>query len=100
MSVILPGRSSGKKRIQGLVQFANTVIKIQNTIGFKVSARGWAYLLEQAGAITNRDMDPEWARKIQEQCRQQNVAFFFKQSSNLYPGQGRELDGQKWEAFP
>lgn len=30
---------------------------IQRTIDFKVSARGWAYLLEQAGAVTKAEFD-------------------------------------------
>jgi hypothetical protein len=57
MSIILPGRSTGKKRILALIEFAKTIAKISQTIGFKVSSRGWAYLLEQAGAITKAQFD-------------------------------------------
>lgn len=40
-----------KKQLQG---FADELIQISNRIGFKVSARGWCYLLEQSRVI-NKD---------------------------------------------
>ena len=47
-----------------------------------------------------RPMDPAWARSLRDQCAAAEVPFFFKQSSGLKPGQGRELDGRLYEAFP
>jgi protein gp37 len=47
-----------------------------------------------------RRMDHDWARAIRDQCRKQNVPFFFKQSAARYPKQGRELDGQIIQEFP
>ena len=47
-----------------------------------------------------RPMDHEWARAILRQCRDQEVAFFFKQSSGLHPGRGSELDGKTIQEFP
>jgi protein gp37 len=47
-----------------------------------------------------RPMDHAWARSILRQCREQHVAFFFKQSSGPYPGRGCELDGKTIQEFP
>lgn len=40
---------------------------------------------------TRRDMPHAWAREVLEQCREQDVAFFFKQSSGHRPDEGRQL---------
>lgn len=40
---------------------------------------------------TRRDMPHEWADEIRQQCRDQDVAYFFKQSSGQYPETGRRL---------
>jgi protein gp37 len=48
-----------------------------------------------------REMNPEWALDIRDQCREAGVAFNFKQWSGLHPHQlGRELDGRTWDEFP
>lgn len=39
----------------GLPEFAEYLQEIQNEIGFKVSSRGWCYILEQNGLITKDD---------------------------------------------
>lgn len=38
-----------------------------------------------------RDMDHTWARDLLDQCRQQDVAFYFKQSSGRKPDTGTRL---------
>ena len=47
-----------------------------------------------------RPMDLEWARDIQRQCAEAGVAYFFKQISARYPGQGRDALGRLYEEFP
>lgn len=48
-----------------------------------------------------RPMQIEWVREIREQCREQGVAFFFKQWGGIRPKSGgRELDGQEWNEMP
>jgi hypothetical protein len=44
----------GKKRIK---EFADVMLGIQGQIDFKVSARGWCYLMEQAGYINKSQFD-------------------------------------------
>jgi protein gp37 len=48
-----------------------------------------------------RPMDPEWVRRVRDECVRQDVAFFFKQWGGLRPKDGgRELDGREWNGFP
>jgi protein gp37 len=48
-----------------------------------------------------RLMKQEWVRKIRDQCRDNGVAFFFKQWGGPRPKSGgRELDGRQWSQFP
>jgi len=57
-----------------------------------LSAIDWAIVGGESGADhARREMDHAWARDIYRQCRQQDVAFFFKQSSARRPEQGTAL---------
>jgi protein gp37 len=48
-----------------------------------------------------REMKPEWVVQIRNQCRDQRVAFFFKQwGGRNKKATGRELDGKTWDAYP
>jgi protein gp37 len=47
-----------------------------------------------------RPMDPAWARQLRDKARAAGTAFFFKQSSDRYPGRGDQLDGLEWKQFP
>ena len=48
-----------------------------------------------------REMDPDWARELRDFCRNQEVAFFFKQWGGPRPkSNGRLLDGETWDGFP
>jgi protein gp37 len=56
----------------------------------------------------SRPMKPEWAINIQQQCEDQNVAFFFKQwgvwgadgQKRNKKANGRVLLGKEWNDFP
>jgi protein gp37 len=48
-----------------------------------------------------RPMEREWVRSIRDQCRDNRVAFFFKQWGGLRPKTGgRKLDRREWNQFP
>jgi protein gp37 len=48
-----------------------------------------------------RSLKKEWVKSIQEQCREANVAFFFKQWGGRTPkAGGRNLDGKIWDGMP
>ena len=48
-----------------------------------------------------RPIEIEWARDVREQCRAQNVPFFFKQWGGVNKKKtGRLLDGRTWDEMP
>ena len=47
-----------------------------------------------------RAMEAEWARSLSDQCREQRVAFFFKQWGGRTPkAGGNTLDGCQWQEY-
>lgn len=61
----LPGR--GKNRAGQIDTFVTEIENVQRQIGFKVSARGWCYQLEQFGLITKAEFDK--AENLINECR-------------------------------
>jgi len=60
---------------------------ISAQIGFKVSARGWGYLLEQAGFITKDQFDK--VEKVVNRCRREGIIpvdFVAEESSRAFAG--------------
>lgn len=48
-----------------------------------------------------RPMEEEWVLSIRDQCKEQNVAFFFKQWGGVQKHRhGRELENQTYDEFP
>lgn len=47
-----------------------------------------------------RPEDKAWARRMRVRCADLGIAFWHKQSSDRYPGQGVELDGQLIHEWP
>jgi protein gp37 len=48
-----------------------------------------------------RPMKPDWVREIRDQCKDQKVAFFFKQWGGTFKKRtGRVLDGRTWDELP
>lgn len=48
-----------------------------------------------------RPMDSDWVRSIRDQCKEQNVAFFFKQWGGVQKHRhGRTLDDQTYDEYP
>lgn len=57
-----------------------------------LSGYDWAIAGGESGSDdVRREMDHAWAREIYEQCREQDVSFFFKQSSGRQPETGTAL---------
>lgn len=55
-----------------------------------LSGIDWAIVGGESGS-GHRDMDHAWAREIYTQCQDQDVSFFFKQSSGQHPETGTRL---------
>jgi protein gp37 len=46
-------------------------------------------------------MAPQWVENIRAACKEQGVAFFFKQWGGAHKGRnGRLLDGRTWDEHP
>jgi protein gp37 len=68
----------------------------------KVNLRGisWAIVGGESGP-NYRPTREEWVREIQLQCKQQDVAFFFKQWGGPRPKSGgRTFAGKEWDEYP
>ncbi len=60
----------------------------------------WAIVGGESGPGA-RTMDCEWVEAIQAACRDQRVAFFFKQWGGTRKGKaGRFLNGRTWDEYP
>lgn len=69
------------------VQFAELMTSLSRKIGFKVSSRGWAYIMEQSGYI-NKDQFDKVANAIND-CRKEGhlpVDFVAEESSRAFTG--------------
>lgn len=65
-----------------------------------LSGISWAIVGGESGS-NYREIRAEWVREIRRQCKQQKVAFFFKQWGGRIPKSGgRELDGREWDEYP
>lgn len=48
-----------------------------------------------------RPLNTEWVREIRDQCKEEGVAFFFKQWGGIRPKSGGNLlDGRIWNQYP
>lgn len=60
----------------------------------------WAIVGGESGP-NYRAIQKGWVREIRKQCKEQGVAFFFKQWGGVRPKSGgRMLDGKEWDEYP
>ncbi|TMB62187.1 MAG: DUF5131 family protein [Deltaproteobacteria bacterium] len=60
----------------------------------------WAIVGGESGP-NHRPIRSEWVREIRKSCREQKVAFFFKQwGGRTAKSGGRVLDGRTWDEYP
>ena len=66
----LPRRGiTGQARRDGLMLFSQQMADLDDSIGFKISARGWCYQLEGFGLITKAEFD--FVEKLINTCRRE-----------------------------
>jgi hypothetical protein len=65
-----PTNLRGEARMDALTTFAGQIQALSNTINFKVSSRGWCYILEEHGL---RKGDFDRAQKVINQCRKNGL---------------------------
>lgn len=75
-----------------LKEFAKHLLEVNTQIGFDMSARGWAYALENAGVITKNQFD--YAERTVNKCREKGhlpLDFTAQDDGRIFkhtPGQG------------
>jgi hypothetical protein len=74
-AIIIPRRASGRQSIEArtlyeadIDAFCAAIIQIRSTLDFEVSARGWAYILEEHG-LTKDDFDT--CERVINDCRKE-----------------------------
>jgi protein gp37 len=83
-----------------VVRFLSIEPLLEDLGCFNLDLIDWAIVGGESGPGA-RPMMLEWVRNIHAQCRQANVAFFFKQWGGVRKSQtGRMLDGRTYDEFP
>lgn len=83
----------GTRNKQDLRLFAEKLEEISQQIGFKVSARGWAYQLEQFGLVTKAEFDV--VENVINKCRKNGylpVNFTAEEDARKFSGVEKEED--------
>jgi protein gp37 len=82
------------------VRFLSIEPLLEDIGAFKLTGIAWAIVGGESGPGA-RPMKAEWVRNIRRQCKQADVAFFFKQWGGVRKSEtGRELDGKTYSEFP
>jgi protein gp37 len=67
---------------------------------FSLKGIGWVVVGGESGPGA-RPMNADWVRRIQVQCDERGVPFFFKQWGGFFKKKaGRELDGETYDDYP
>lgn len=81
----------GKKALE---EFAEHLLRISEDIGFKVSARGWCYLLEQS-RLANKDQFDK-VEELINRCRRRGIIpvdFVAEEDARAFSGVEKKSDG-------
>ncbi len=98
--------SRGRSRIAHLREAPAAIrfLSIEPLIGATgdLDLRGIHWVIAGGESGPNaRVMHIDWAREVRDECRRQDVPFFFKQWGGFRPKSGgRMLDGEEWNEFP
>ncbi|EGL83029.1 Gp37Gp68 family protein [Caldalkalibacillus thermarum TA2.A1] len=88
------------KQIPAFIRFLSCEPLIGPLHNLRLEGIHWVIVGGESGPGA-RPMNPEWVRSIRDQCREQNVAFFFKQWGGVQKHRtGRILDNRTWDEYP
>ena len=104
--VSVENRQHGLPRIEQLrgahpeVAFLSVEPLLEDLGSMDLRGIHWVIVGGESGPGARR-MAQDWLRTIRQQCRAQNVPFFFKQWGGVRKSEtGRELDGRTYDEFP
>jgi protein gp37 len=88
------------KQANATVRFVSFEPLLEDLGNLDLAGIHWAIAGGESGPSA-RPIDRAWVRALRDQCKQQNVAFFFKQWGGLRPkSRGNRLDGRLWLQYP
>jgi protein gp37 len=88
------------KQANATVRFVSFEPLLENLCDLDLAGIHWAIAGGESGPSA-RQIETDWVRSIRDQCRLQNVAFFFKQwGGRTSKAGGNELDGRRWLQYP
>jgi protein gp37 len=113
LGVSVEDKKSGVPRIDKLrninatIKFLSVEPLLEDIGDINLTGIDWVIVGGESGAKA-RPMKKEWALSIQKQCKEQNVAFFFKQWGTWgadgvrrsKKSNGRILEGKEWSEYP
>lgn len=87
------------KQVPAAVRFLS-VEPLLGPVKLDLEGIDWVIVGGESGPRA-RPIEAHWVRSIRDDCRDAEVAFFFKQWGGRTPKEhGRELDGRIWEEMP
>jgi protein gp37 len=93
-------RADYLREVDAKVRFISAEPLLGPLDGLDLSAIHWLIAGGESGP-KHRPMKIEWARELRDRCRDEEVAFFFKQWGGHRPKSGgRLLDGRTWDELP
>jgi protein gp37 len=88
------------RRAPAYIRFLSIEPLLEDLGEIDLSGIHWAIVGGESG-YGARPMKRGWVLKILQQCREQNVRFFFKQWGGVHKSMtGRLLDGRTYDEFP
>lgn len=95
------------RNINASIKFLSVEPLLEDIGKINLTGIDWVIVGGESGAKA-RPMKKEWVLNIQKQCKEQNVAFFFKQwgtwgadgVKRSKKSNGRILEGKVWSAYP
>jgi protein gp37 len=87
-------------RVSAAVRFLSIEPLLSPITNLSLDGIDWVIVGGESGPHC-RPMDPDWVRRLRDQCVRSGVPFFFKQWGGRFPkAGGRLLDGQEWNDMP
>lgn len=88
------------KQANAAIRFISFEPLLEDLGSLNLNGIHWAIVGGESGPRA-RPLDPDWVRRLRDQCRRQDVAFFFKQWGGIRPKSGgNRLDGRQWLQYP
>lgn len=93
-------RADALRAVPAAVRFISAEPLLGPLTGLDLGGIDWLIAGGESGP-KHRRIDPEWVRRLRDQCAESGTAFFFKQWGGHRPKSGgRELDGRLWDEMP